>query len=205
MGSMTPPRLIDRPSRARRLWLAAEGVVVPLATLVVLVGLWEGAVRLFAIPPYLLPSPGRILVELQKISSHLLPNILATLTTVLMGFLASIAIALPLAVAIASSPWISRALYPLLITTQSTPIIAIAPILVVILGTGQLSRATVTFLIAFFPLLVSTATGLLSTPRESVDLARALRMSFWQELWLVGCRARCRSSSAACASPYRSL
>jgi len=116
------------------------------------------------------------------VSSHLLPNILATLTTVLLGFAASIVVAIPLAIAISASPWVARAIYPLLLITQSTPIIAIAPILVVMAGTGQLSRTLVTFLIAFFPLLVSTVTGLLATPKESVDLARALRMNFWQEL-----------------------
>ena len=67
-------------------------------------------------------------------------------------------------------------------SNSPTNVIAIAPILVVMAGTGQLSRTLVTFLIAFFPLLVSTVTGLLAAPKESVDLARALRMSFWQEL-----------------------
>jgi len=177
--------LIARPSRARRAWVAAQGVVTPVATLVSLLLIWEAAVWLFAIPPYLLPAPSRILVELDKVSEHLLPNIAATLSTVLSGFGLSIVVAMPLAIAIASSPHIARAIYPLLLITQSTPIIAIAPILVVIMGTGHMSRMTITFLIAFFPLLVATVTGLLSTPREVVDLSRAMRTSFAQDLWLI--------------------
>lgn len=177
--------LIARPSRARRAWNAAQGVVVPVATLVALVLIWEGAVRLFAIPPYLLPAPSRVFVELNKVSSHLAPNIAATLLTILSGFFASIIVSIPLAVAIASSTQVARAIYPLLLVTQSTPIVAIAPILVVILGTGQLSRTTIAFLIAFFPLLVSTVAGLLSTPREVVDLSRVMRTSFAQDLWLI--------------------
>ena len=67
-----------------------------------------------------------------------------SLLTVLAGFLVSVLVSLPLAVAIASSRLVARAVYPLLLITQSTPIIAIAPILVVLLGTGQLSRSTIT-------------------------------------------------------------
>jgi NitT/TauT family transport system permease protein len=185
MAEPSTPRLIAPPSRARRAWLAAQGVVVPVATLLVLVALWEAGTRAFQVPAFLLPAPSRIWSELQGIAPHLPGNILATLSTVLLGFAASIAVALPLAVAIASSATIARATYPLLLVTQSTPIVAIAPILVVVLGTGQLSRMTVAFLIAFFPLLVSTVTGLLSVPKDMTDLSRAMRTSFWQDLWLI--------------------
>lgn len=182
METTALPRLIAQPSRAQRIWQAAQGVVVPVATLIAVIAIWEALARTLSLPAYLLPAPSRILIELNNVSSHLLPNIMATLTTVLLGFVASIVVAIPLAIAISASPWVARAIYPLLLVTQSTPIIAIAPILVVMAGTGQLSRTLVTFLIAFFPLLVSTVTGLLATPKETVDLARALRMSFWQEL-----------------------
>jgi len=179
------PRLLPRPTRAARLWRTWQGVTIPAATLLAVVMLWEGVVRAFGIPPYLLPSPSRVVFELDKLGLHLLPNIGATLLTVLAGFLVSVLVSLPLAVTIASSPVVARAVYPLLLITQSTPIIAIAPILVVMLGTGQLSRATITFLIGFFPLLVSMVTGLLSTPREAVELSRVLRTSFLQDLWLI--------------------
>lgn len=178
-------RLIARPSRERLAWRTGQGVVVPLATLASLLLAWEAAVRAFAIPPYLFPAPSRILVELRVVAPHLWPNVVATLTTALLGFGASILVSIPLAVVIASSPPIARAVYPLLLAVQATPIVAIAPILVVLLGTGQLSRTTIAFLIAFFPLLVSTVTGLLSTPREVVDLSRTLRASFAQDLWLM--------------------
>jgi NitT/TauT family transport system permease protein len=178
-------RLLPRPSRAARLWRAWQGVAAPAFTLVLVVAAWELSVQAFRIPPYLLPAPSRVLAELDKLGAGLWPNFLATLVTVLLGFFASLAISMPLAVTLALSRSIARAVYPLLLITQSTPIIAIAPILVVILGTGQLSRTTITFLIAFFPLLVSTVTGLLSTPRETIDLARVLRASFLQELWLI--------------------
>lgn len=183
----TPPRarLIAPPSDARRALAAALAVLVPAGTFVGLIIVWEAAARIFSIPAYLLPAPTRIATEMATIAPHILPNVWATLSTVLLGFAVSIVVSLPLAVAIASSRQVARALYPLLLVTQSTPVVAIAPILVVALGTGQVSRTTVTFLIAFFPLLVSTVTGLLATPREAVDLSRAMRMSFVQDLWLI--------------------
>lgn len=180
-----PPRLLPPPSPARRAWLAARGVVVPALTLAALLAAWEGAVRAFAIPVFILPAPSRIWAELVAMRPHLPANILATLATVGLGFLASVLLAVPIAIALAASDAVARATYPLLLMTQSTPIVAIAPILVVALGTGQLSRTTVAFLIAFFPLLVSTVTGLLSVPREIADLSRSLRASFWQDLWLL--------------------
>jgi len=184
--AMTPnTRLLPQPSKAARLWRSWQGFAVPAATLVILVLVWEGLVRSFGIPPYLLPAPSRVIVELDKLGVQLWPNVGATLVTVLAGFLVSALVSLPLAVVLAASPFVARAVYPLLLVTQSTPIIAIAPILVVMLGTGQLSRATITFLIAFFPLLVSMVTGLLSTPREIVELSRVLRTSFLQDLWLI--------------------
>jgi NitT/TauT family transport system permease protein len=179
------PRLLPQPTRAARLWRAWQGFAIPAITLIAVIALWEAVVRVFGIPAYLLPSPSRVLTELDKLGMRLVPNIGATLLTVLGGFFASVLVSLPLAVAIASSPLVARAVYPLLLITQSTPIIAIAPILVVLLGTGQLSRSTITFLIAFFPLLVSMVTGLLSTPREAVELSRVLRTSFIQDLWLI--------------------
>jgi len=177
-------RLIAPPSSAQRALATAQNVLIPAGTFIGLILVWEVAVRLFSVPAYLLPAPTRIITEMATIGPHILPNVWATLRTVLLGFGLSIIVSIPFAIAIASSPKVARALYPLLLVTQSTPVVAIAPILVVALGTGQLSRTTVTFLIAFFPLLVSTVTGLLATPREIVDLSRSIRASFLQDLWL---------------------
>jgi NitT/TauT family transport system permease protein len=178
-------RLIAPPSKLARAWRAAQGVLIPLISLGSLLLVWEGAVYLFGIRPFLLPAPSRIFRELVTAAPHLPGNIGATVLTVLLGFCTSIVVSIPLAIAIASSPLIARGVYPLLLITQSTPMIAIAPILVVIMGTGQMSRTTVAFLIAFFPLLISTVTGLLATPREVVDLSRVMRTSFVQDLWLI--------------------
>ena len=80
----------------------------------------------------------------------------------LLGFLVSIAISLPLAVAITSSPIVAAAIYPMLVLTQAIPKVALAPILVVMLGSSEMPRIVVTFLVAFFPLVLSIAAGLVS-------------------------------------------
>jgi NitT/TauT family transport system permease protein len=112
----------------------------------------------------------------------LLGHSLATLGTVLMGFFASVIISLPLAMLIASSPTISAAIYPLLVITQSIPKVALAPILIVALGANEMPRIIVTFLVAFFPLVVSSVAGLLAVPPELIELGRACRAGRFQEL-----------------------
>lgn len=92
-----------------------------------------------------------------------------------MGFIASILVALPIAVGLAKSRFLSRALYPLLVVIQSVPVIAVAPIIIVVLGTDDAPRVVITFMISFFPLVVSMTTGLTATPPELIELSRSLR------------------------------
>src|SRR5262249_58123766 len=110
---------------------------------------------------------------------------LATTWTVLLGFLASLVVSLPLAILITSSPLIANSIYPLLVLTQSIPKVALAPILVVIFGTNELPRVVVTFLVAFFPLVLSIASGLVSVPPELIELGRACRANRLTELWRI--------------------
>ena len=102
-----------------------------------------------------------------------------------MGFLISFAISLPLAVFMTSSPLISSAIYPLLVLTQSIPKVALAPILVVMLGANELPRLVITFLVAFFPLVISIAVGLMAVPEELTELGRSLKASKFQELYRI--------------------
>jgi NitT/TauT family transport system permease protein len=157
-------------------------VLLPILAMALLIGAWEAAVDLFAIPGYLLPAPSKIAVETAAMRWVVLDHSLSTFTTIMLGFLASIVISFPLAVMIASSPLISSALYPILVMTQAVPKIAIAPILVIMLGSGELPRVAVTVLVAFFPLVLSISTGLLSVPPELIELGRSLKASRLQLL-----------------------
>ena len=152
--------------------------LAPAAAFVGLIVIWEGACRLFAIPSFLLPSPSAIVrAGLEVSATQWLGHISATLRVALMG---------PLAVALVNSRFLSRTLYPILVIVQSTPIVAVAPIIVVTLGASDLPRVVITFLIAFFPIVVSTVTGLMVTPEELIELSRSLRAGRTREIFSAG-------------------
>jgi NitT/TauT family transport system permease protein len=174
------------PSRPRRrLWRALRPVVVPVLTVIAFFAVWEAGVRLFGVPEYILPAPSQIWAATSAAGEVMLRHTGSTLTTILLGFLLSIVVSLPLAVLVTSSANIAHAVYPILVLIQSVPKVALAPILVLALGPGELSRVTVTFLVAFFPLVISTATGLMAAPPELIELSRSLRASRLQQLLLV--------------------
>jgi NitT/TauT family transport system permease protein len=165
---------------ALRLWADR---LAPTAAFVVLVVIWETVCRLFAIPSFLLPSPSAIVKAGLEISAtQWLGHISATLRVALMGYAVAIAVSIPLAVALVNWRLLSRTLYPILVIIQSTPIVAVAPIIVVTLGASDLPRVVITFLIAFFPIVVSTVTGLMATPEELIELSRSLRAGRAREM-----------------------
>ena len=161
--------------------MSRSNLTGPLAVVLVF-ALWEGCVRGFGIREFLLPAPSVIASEAWSIWPTLLRHTLSTLTTVLLGFAAAVLISLPLAMVIAASPLISAAIYPLLVITQSIPKVALAPILVVALGANELPRVIVTFLVAFFPLVVASVAGLLAAPPELIELGRACRAGRVQQM-----------------------
>jgi NitT/TauT family transport system permease protein len=167
-----------------RLLLAAWGDrFAPPLTFVALIAVWEAACRLFAIPSFLLPTPSAIVAAGLDIPPAVwLGHIGATLRVALMGYAAAIVVSIPLAVALVSSRFLSRTLYPILVVVQSTPIVAVAPIIVVTLGAADLPRVVITFLITFFPIVVSTVTGLQATPEELIELSRSLRAGRLREM-----------------------
>jgi NitT/TauT family transport system permease protein len=165
---------------ALRLWADR---LAPTAAFVVLVVIWEAACRLFAIPSFLLPSPSAIVrAGLEISAAQWLGHIGATLRVALMGYAVAILVSIPLAVALVTWRLLSRTLYPILVIIQSTPIVAVAPIIVVTLGASDLPRVVITFLIAFFPIVVSTVTGLMATPEELIELSRSLRAGRAREM-----------------------
>jgi NitT/TauT family transport system permease protein len=169
----------------RRWSRIAADIAQPVAALVVFVLLWELICRAFSVPAYLVPAPSAIWVDTWKLAGPVWMHTLATTQTTLLGFFASLIISLPLAVLLTASPMIANTIYPLLVLTQSIPKVALAPILVVIFGSNELPRVVVTFLVAFFPLVLSIAAGITSVPPELIELGRACRASRWRELWRI--------------------
>ncbi|PPR78350.1 MAG: putative aliphatic sulfonates transport permease protein SsuC [Alphaproteobacteria bacterium MarineAlpha3_Bin5] len=173
------------PRRIEQIWHHSRGVILPAAAVILLGLLWEASVHIFSIPVYLLPAPSVIWVDFISKADLVYGHTTATVNTILGGFLLSIAISFPLAVMIASSAVVANTIYPLLVLTQSIPKVALAPILVVALGAGEMPRVIVTFLVAFFPLVTSLATGLLAVPKDLIELSRSYRGTWWQEMWLI--------------------
>ena len=172
--------------QAIRLWRTAldAPAVLPVITLLAVIGVWELATIVFGIPTYMLPAPSRILltgfgeIDAWRWAEH----VWATLRVALIGYFLSIFIAIPIAIMLTKSKTLSRAFYPILVVVQSTPIVAVAPIIIVVLGSGDAPRIVITCLITFFPLVVSTATGLMATPPELIELSRSLRAPVWREI-----------------------
>ena len=146
--------------------------------------LWEVGVSLFNIPTYVLPPPSDVFAAATGIAfGQWFSHSAATLKVVLAGFFAATCVSIPLAVAISSSRMASSLIMPVLIAIKATPVVAVAPIIIVVLGTGDMPRVLITFLIAFFPIVVSATTGLALAPPELISLSKSLKASGWRELW----------------------
>lgn len=171
--------LPDDEAGARRNWL--ELACIPLLFIVV-VGTWEAVIRIFEVPPYVVPAPSAIWQSLVRgISSGLfISNGLVTLSEALLGFLSAAILAIVLGSVIAQSRFVENVLYPYLIAIQTTPKVAIAPLFIIWFGFGISSKIIVAGIIAFFPILVNVITGLRSTDPQRIELMRSLRATRWQ-------------------------
>lgn len=163
--------------------ILALPILRPIATFAAILVIWELSTIVFDIPSFLLPAPTRIVTGFDAVEfSRWIEHIWATLRVALYGYITAIVIALPLAIVLSRSKVVSDCLYPLLVVIQSTPVVAVAPIIIVVLGSGDAPRIVITFLITFFPLVVSMTTGLMATPPELIELSRSLRAPVSREL-----------------------
>lgn len=184
-ADFAPPRDTKETAPARSLTdrLTAMPAALPLLTFAALLILWEASARVFAIPTYILPAPTRILEGFGAVEAgRWVEHVWATLRVALIGYAVAIAVSLPIAVGLSKSRLLSRALYPILVVIQSVPVVAVAPIIIVVLGTDDAPRVVITFMIAFFPLVVSMTTGLMATPPELIELSRSLRAPQHREI-----------------------
>jgi len=149
----------------------------PIAGLVITLVVWQIYTSWSGISRIVLPSPVDIgLVSFQRYDL-LLKETWPTLIETILGFGLALLIGIPLAVCVANSRLLNLAIYPILVATQSVPKVAIAPIVLVWFGLGIESKLALAFLVAFFPVVVDTATGLQATPPGLLELARSLRAS----------------------------
>lgn len=158
----------------------APGLFALLALLV-----WEGAVRALAVPPYLLPGPVAILNAFLAAPALLLGSLLSTLVVTAAALVASVVLGVVLAGAMAASPWARAAILPWAVVLQVTPIVAIAPLIIVWVGDPFASLVVCATIVAFFPVFSNTAAGLAAAPPELLDLFRLNGAGRWQTLRLL--------------------
>lgn len=155
--------------------LMTKRVAYPVLGLALLVAIWHLYVLEFNVPMAVLPSPAKVFGALVGERYLLLEQGWVTLKACVYGFALAFVLGVPIAVAIATWRTLSLMFYPILIALQSVPKVALAPILLVWLGTGIESKLAIAWLVAFFPIVVDTAAGLRATPRELLELAQQLR------------------------------
>jgi NitT/TauT family transport system permease protein len=142
---------------------------------------WEFYVRFGGVPPYVLPAPSLIFSTLVADWATLFPALLVTLKTTFGALAAAIIGGVGLAVLFTQWKWVERSFLPLAIVLQVTPIVAIAPLLLIYLE-APVAVLVCAFLVAFFPILSNTALGLASADRNLVDLFKLYRATRWQML-----------------------
>lgn len=165
------------PTRRERFIVDVRRFGLPAAVLIGLVIVWEAWVRLFHVDPYLLPAPSRILSTLSGQGSFYADNTWRTVQETAVGFAVAVAAGLLCAFLIDATPFLRRAIYPLLIASQTIPIIAIAPLIIIWLGFGLAPKVVIIVLYCFFPIVVSTVDGLRTADPEMLNLLRAMGAS----------------------------
>jgi NitT/TauT family transport system permease protein/putative hydroxymethylpyrimidine transport system permease protein len=168
---------------------AARRYLAPLAVILALLGAWELAARWdwiangLSIEDFLVPAPSDIATSLWEDRSLLLSDGWVTLQEILLGFAIAAATAVAFAVLIHLSETARRAIYPLLVASQTIPIVILAPILVVWFGFGLTPKLVIVALICFFPITVNMLDGLRSVDPELTKMMRSLGAGRLQRLW----------------------
>ena len=177
------PRAQPDVPRGRRL-VRVLANLVGLATVLLV---WEGAVRAFDVPRYLVPAPSTIVGRLVDgfVAGSLLKHTLATLGEILVGYVFGCGLGIGLGILIAQFRLVDELVYPYVVALNSVPKVATAPLIVVWFGFGFESKVIIVALVAFFPLLVNVILGLRSVEADQLALMRALTASRWQSFSMV--------------------
>jgi NitT/TauT family transport system permease protein len=173
--TLTPPSeaTVARPARPPRRW-SPSVVLWPVFGIALLITVWWAVVEIFDIQPIILPSPRDVAGSFGTYPDLLLSTTWDTVRVTLIGFALSIAIGVALGTAIAAWKPFERAFGPLLVALNAVPKVAIAPLMIAWFGFGTTPVLAMAFLLCFFPIVLSTATGLTSTPADLAELARSL-------------------------------
>ena len=160
-------------------WLLAA---LPVLGIVVL---WEVIVRTAAVDPVVMPAPSRVLAATRDSAGLLALHTRQTLLEAVIGLALALLAGCGLGALVTLSPFLRRSVYPLLVVSQTIPMIALAPLLVIWFGFGIVPKLLVVTLVCFFPLSVAVADGLGSAEPDTVRLLRSMGATGWQIFWKV--------------------
>lgn len=167
---------MQRLSRRRYPW---RGYIDPALVFIALAILWELAVDLFNIKPYLLPPLSSVLESMWDNKGNLLLQSWITTQEVMVGFVFAVVAGVALGVLIHAWSVLRRTIYPFIVVFQGIPKIALAPLMIIWFGYGDLSKILMAFLFAFFPVVIATMGGLAATPANLIEHFRAIRAPGW--------------------------
>ena len=154
-----------------------SGILYPALVVIATLVLWEAVTRVIAIPAYILPPPSQIAAVMYEKMPLLLRHGWVSTTEIVLGFLLSVVVGIPLALATFLWPAFARSVYPLLVSSQAVPKMAVAPLFIVWFGFGLMPKVFIAFLIAFFPIVINTVVGLAAIEPEKIHLARSMGLS----------------------------
>lgn len=148
--------------------------LLPLGAVLLFLFLWETGVRYNQTPAWLLPSPGQVLASIFEIYNLLLTHTATTLLEAGLGLLLALLFAILIAILMDSIFWLKQALYPLVIMSQTIPLIVLTVLFVIWFGFGMLPKILVVILVCFFPILISLINGLESVDNDQIQLFRSM-------------------------------
>jgi NitT/TauT family transport system permease protein len=157
-----------------------RSLIPPAVALIGLLVLWQVICDFYSVPTWLLPAPSTIAKSAAEWSGLLPQHAYATAYVTAIGFAAAAVVGFAIAIALTASPFFMRTAYPLLLSLQSMPKIAIAPLLLMWVGFGPASKIIIVFLVCFFPIVVSGVAGLNAVPSALIDLARSFSTPWWR-------------------------
>ncbi|NER81871.1 MAG: ABC transporter permease [Leptolyngbya sp. SIO1D8] len=175
-----------RPARKPPWWLSITRpeIIAPLIVGLIALILWESLVHFFQVPPYLLPGPILVFQTLIQEWPQLFPSLLLTLKITVVAFAAATGSGLFIAVLFTQSKWIERSFFPYAVILQTTPIVAIAPLIIIWLQNNTFAALVVcAWIVAFFPIVSNTTLGLNSADHNLKNLFHLYGASRWQMLW----------------------
>lgn len=169
--------------------ILSPDLLAPILVGILMLTAWEVSVRVSGIPPYLLPGPILVLQTLVKDWGELFPSLLITLQITVVAFIGAVVSGLFVAILFSQSKWIERSFFPYAVILQTTPIVAIAPLIIIwvrqlVPGESStfISLVICAWIVAFFPILSNTILGLNSADHNLLNLFQLYRSSRWQTL-----------------------